>query len=477
MIILILTLAFILRLINISQSLWLDEAIEIVNVSSHNLKYLYLNYSLGDFHPPLYHLFLRLWLYILPTSELFARLPSVVFGTLGVYLTYLIASKLYDKKTGIIAALLLATAPLHIYYSQEARMYMLAAFLASASIYFFISLLANDKIYLWVGFIISTTLMLYSDYLPYLLLPVYVLFLYIFRKKIPKHTIRSFIPAIFLVLIFLIPWLLIFPKQLNVGISASVASPAWAQVVGSPSFKNLFLTFVKFTIGRISNDNNTIYFLLFLPAAFFVASTFIVSTFRMSRRRAFLLLWFFVPIILSFCLSYIVPIYSYFRLLFVLPAFYIIWASAINTVNIKKVTSAFLTLALAINITSLAIYHLNPKFHRENWKGAVAYVQEKSSVQTISLFESNSPFTPFDYYNKNKVEAYGALESFDAQKDDSSQKLEGLTKERNHLFLFQYLAPITDPTGIVFERLIGMGFKNVSTRDFNGVGFVYEFKR
>jgi len=76
MIALILIAGLILRLFKLDQSLWLDEAINVTFVKNLNLRSLVFEYSIGDFHPPLYHLILHFWL-ILGKSEVWARLPSV----------------------------------------------------------------------------------------------------------------------------------------------------------------------------------------------------------------------------------------------------------------------------------------------------------------------------------------------------------------------------------------------------------------
>src|SRR3989344_4488964 len=307
MIVLILIAGLILRLFRLDQSLWLDEAINVTFVKNLNLHSLVFEYAIGDFHPPLYHILLRGWVLLFGTSEIAVRLPSVILGLATVYVTYLIAKKLFEKKTALISATLIATSPLHIYYSQEARMYMLAAFFATLSVYFFVSIVKKETLIYWVGFIISTVLMLYSDYLPYLLFPVYVIFLLIFRKNIQKSTLKTFIPAFILIFVLILPWFLIFPKQLSAGLSAAAASPSWANVVGSSSAKDLLLMYVKFIIGRISNDNNLIYALLFAPAGAIFTLLLFLSSFRMNHLRFFLWLWLLVPILSAFLISFFVP--------------------------------------------------------------------------------------------------------------------------------------------------------------------------
>lgn len=475
MIILILLVGTLLRLVNLNQSLWLDEAINAVFVRSLDLKSLIFNYSLSDFHPPLYHVFMKGWVTLFGSSEIALRMPSVILGVASIYVIYKIGKKLFDEKTALVAATLLATAPLHIYYSQEARMYMLASFLTAVSVYFFIAVLKEDKLKNWVGFIISTSLLLYSDYLPYLMIPVYLLYIFLNKKSIRKPTLRSFVPAFLLIALIILPWFFVFPKQLATGLSAATLSPAWAQVVGTPHINTLLVTFVKFTIGRISNDNKTLYALMFAPIGIFVSILFIVSTFRMSKIRSFLYFWFFIPIILAFSVAFIVPIFTYFRLIFVLGAFYLIWASAINTVNWTLPTRVLLIIALTINLGSTVIYLMNPKFQRENWKEASAYVHGHADKNSIVFFESTYTLAPFDYYNNGAVEEKGALDSFNPSQEKVKQNVALYTKGKNKVFLFQYLSPITDPQGLLFEELTRAGFTNTKTQDINGVGFIYEF--
>ncbi len=282
MVLLIGFLALALRLITLNQSLWLDEGINVNVARGLSYKDLIFHYSLGDFHPPLYHIILKTWITFFGYSEISVRIPSVILGVGTVFIVYLIAKKLFEQRTAIIAATLIATAPLHIYYSQEARMYMLAAFLATLSVYFFISILKKDTFLNWFGFIIATTLMLYSDYLPYLLLPAYLFFIFINRKRINPQIVRAAIPSLILILALLSPWLMLLPQQLAGGLGTAAASPAWAQVVGAGSIKNLALTFIKFIVGRISASDHRLYALLFAPAGAYIIFLFILSLFRLS---------------------------------------------------------------------------------------------------------------------------------------------------------------------------------------------------
>jgi len=94
MIFLVLFLALILRLINLNQSLWLDEAVGAITVKG---PFLGIFEELrGDFHPPLYHILMWGWVRIFGASEISLRMPSVLFGV-G---TVLVIKKLTDYELG-----------------------------------------------------------------------------------------------------------------------------------------------------------------------------------------------------------------------------------------------------------------------------------------------------------------------------------------------------------------------------------------
>ena len=115
-------IGILLRVYNLGfQSIWIDEAFSIYN-AQHSVASII---SLQDTSPPLYHLLLHLWIQAFGTSAIAARSLSVVFGSLLIIATYLLAAYLFDKEVGIIASMLVAISPLFIYFSQEARAYCL----------------------------------------------------------------------------------------------------------------------------------------------------------------------------------------------------------------------------------------------------------------------------------------------------------------------------------------------------------------
>lgn len=469
MIFFIIILAFFLRLINLNQSLWLDEAINIQAVQAYSLESLITKYSIADFHPPGYSIILWTWGRLFGFSEIAMRMPSVIFGIISVWLIYLIGKKLLSKYLGLMSAFLLAINPLHIYYSQEARMYSFSTFAVLINFFLLIKLLKKEKLN-FIFLILSNYLVLMSDYVAYLIFPAQFILLLIFYRSRVKKWLISF--AFSLLLSFW--WLPIFIVQFDVGVTTASKMPVWRLVVGGFDIKAIPLTFVKFIIGRISLVDKFIYAIILIPITL-LFSTLVIRGILFLRRveRNILIAWLFFPIILGALISFVIPIFSYFRFLFTLPSFIILVALGIISFR-PKVKYILISLVILIYSISTLIYLFNPNFQRENWKGVVNFLKTKNN-NLLVLFESNGVFPPFEYYAKGSIDASGALDNFPAS---SMQDLANLEEEliyRKDIYLIDYLVDISDPNRLVKEELEQSGYKITETHDFVGVGFLYHY--
>ena len=102
----------------------------------------------ADIHPPLYYWLLSLWTKVFGDSEIAMRSLSALWGLLLVWLVYQIASRLFDKRTALIAALFAAINPFLIAYSQEVRMYEQLAALAALLFYGLVRFIMHESIVL-----------------------------------------------------------------------------------------------------------------------------------------------------------------------------------------------------------------------------------------------------------------------------------------------------------------------------------------
>ncbi len=130
LLVLILLLASFLRFYRLdAQSLWNDEGTSVA-VAGRDLATIARD-AAGDIHPPLYYWLLHGWLRLTGDSEFAVRAFSALLGVLLVALTYALGRLLTGRWAGLAAAFLAAINPFQVYYSQEARMYMLLAALTA----------------------------------------------------------------------------------------------------------------------------------------------------------------------------------------------------------------------------------------------------------------------------------------------------------------------------------------------------------
>ncbi len=111
------------------QPLWWDEGYSVYFATEPLGRMLWLTGH--DIHPPLYYGLLHFWTLLFGSGSLALRLLSVAIGILAVGALAWLARVIYPARYRVawIAALLLAVSPLHLYYSQEVRMYGLAMLL------------------------------------------------------------------------------------------------------------------------------------------------------------------------------------------------------------------------------------------------------------------------------------------------------------------------------------------------------------
>lgn len=130
--------ATVIRIITIdNQSFWADEALTAHEASQSFTGMLHTVTSI-ETTPPLYFVLIWIWAKAFGTGEVALRSISVVAGLALVPLAYLCARELLDRRAGLIAASLVAVNPFMIWYSQEARSYMLLAALSGASFLWFL---------------------------------------------------------------------------------------------------------------------------------------------------------------------------------------------------------------------------------------------------------------------------------------------------------------------------------------------------
>jgi len=129
LLLLLILLGFALRVLRLDlQPLWWDEGYS-VWFATHSVSQM-AGLTAQDIHPPLYYALLHGWIGLWGAGPVALRLFSAWVGVLAIPAIYLAGRRLLGPRPAVLAALLLAINPLHIFYSQEVRMYGLVALLS-----------------------------------------------------------------------------------------------------------------------------------------------------------------------------------------------------------------------------------------------------------------------------------------------------------------------------------------------------------
>jgi len=101
--------------------------------------------TLIDGHPPTYFVALLPWTKLFGSSLSSLRFPSALLGAAAVALVFLIARREGSRRVALFAACLLALHGHHVYWSQQARMYVPVATLALLSTWFMLRLREHGR--------------------------------------------------------------------------------------------------------------------------------------------------------------------------------------------------------------------------------------------------------------------------------------------------------------------------------------------
>src|SRR3989344_8113170 len=111
----IILLGLLLRLYDLNkESIWVDEAYSLHYALLPSPNEVMAGTVETEGAPPGYYLFLHYWINIFGSSEFSVRFPSLLAGALSIAIIFKIGEGLYERRTGLIAALLLSTSMLQI---------------------------------------------------------------------------------------------------------------------------------------------------------------------------------------------------------------------------------------------------------------------------------------------------------------------------------------------------------------------------
>ena len=444
-----------------NQSLWLDEAIS-VTVAKQSLAQI-IQYAKADVHPPLYYILLHLWM-CLGHDESTIRALSALLSIGSGLLLYTISLQVYGRFVGVLSLFLFAISPFQIQYAQEARMYTMLGFFALGSTYALLKFVQGQRIYWLAANVILSTLAVYTHYQAFLVILAQSIWMVAFNHH-KRRLLRSWLSGQLGVIIAFFPWWSSFMRQFFRG------GRAW--IPFTPRVSLLTETLMSFGIGDFPRRLD-IYQGLGIGALVVLLCAIIISlTYADSKRRSGTILFVLllvVPLLSSFILSFSTNVYGTKYLIAASFPYYILLASRANACRKWSVLWMGILAAVIIlpGLFSLYGYHTHPVFQREDWRGAVEHVRQHSLKGDVIAFYWDKPMAPFEYYNTSAMTAVGLLHG-QASLEEVRKAIAELKGRYQRVWLFNYLAWLYDPRGLVVANLRDQGFIPAHGRDFNGV--------
>lgn len=211
LLIIILCIAFILRILNNTPSMnsyWIDEAEysnRAIYITEHNWRYD--TYFLRD-HPPLFLYFLSIFFYIFGSAWYVGRGIVVILGILNILIFYYIGRELKDEKMGLIMASIFAFIPISVFINRQVLLDTMTFLLVSFSFLFLIKYEKTKKPIVLITSIFFIGLSIDTKFTAALMLiPTIFYFLQnkLFSKKIGWISISIFLSIVLPIIIIMLP--------------------------------------------------------------------------------------------------------------------------------------------------------------------------------------------------------------------------------------------------------------------------------
>jgi len=411
-----LAIALVPRLSHLTyHSLWLDEAISIGwarlparMIISSGLELV------QDKHPPLYYLTLHYWTQLFGEGEASVRLLSVLIGALAAPLSYLLMRELYGHHAGAAAAVLVAFNPFLVWYSQEVRMFALAATLLLVASWSLVAALQRfGGWHRWAIYVAFAAASFYTYLLSALVLiahAVYVVLCWLRRRPLRQKTQPTIAAFISLA-----------------ALCAPLAWQAWRVGAGEAArgqpFQNLAAQFHNvlraFAIWKAPWQEPAMDAVVALLGLMAVWGAF-VGLLRDKNRRgpSFAAVYLLVPWLLGNILLWfdrtVFDEARYF--VFLAPALCLAIARPVSSRDKRVRTLGTLNVVLTLILFVLALPYLwTPEARREEWRAAARYLEAHAAPGEVILVHADYAHKPFLYYYRGAAPVVypftGAIES------------------------------------------------------------------
>jgi mannosyltransferase len=336
-------------------------------------------------NPPLFELVLHVWIKVFGISVLSVRMLPFIFACLCPLALYYFAKRHFSISVAVFSSLLLSFSELLLYYSHDCRVYSLFLLLSILSMHFFLVLLEsnNQRKSSIIFFIVWSVLLIYAHYFGFFVLFIQGLYLLLCLRTHLKKLIIAYGAILLLYLPHLYP--LINRAE------GSVKNGTWIKPPnGIESLYNMLWTFSNFPF-------ITVACIVLLVIGLF-AGIKNIGFLNTNKKLVLLLLWFLIPFLGMFFMSYAVPMYISRYLIYGLPAYYFLLVICVQKLIKSKELQTGISVVLILCFAFTINYNPDKKQHGAEITQIIKQLKTKRTLVIVSP----QHFLPTFAYHYNK---------------------------------------------------------------------------
>jgi uncharacterized membrane protein len=399
-------LAFIVRFHGIAiPVIWFDESFSLL-LAERSPGQIW-NITAGDVHPPLYYVMLHYWMWLFGSGAASVRTLSVTLDIGTLLLCMQLISLVASRRAACIAGLLFALLPISIRYSQEARMYTLIGFWLMAAT---VVLVCWGRQPHFKRYPLMYVLLMAAAFYTHYFAALCVLVHWLYWSGLGSGAsvllpARQWLTANVAIVVLYLPWVPNFVRQVSHSQGIEWIAPSTWQLL--PEF------FARSAV-MISVTNQGAGWALGVSALILACAGLALRDRRRERRAMWLLIHYgFLPVIVLFTLSWVVPIFVSRYLLFCVVGLPMVVAIALDKLAEHRPLCAFLCLCLAVAGETYGLQRvyaqqdsLEGTFVR--YVGRVDIVVEELKRQADRsdevVVDGFFWYLPFSYYNDTAIQ-------------------------------------------------------------------------
>lgn len=373
-------------------------------------------------NPPLYEILLHLWIKLFGISEFSVRFPSLVFSSITVLYLYKLGRKYLNKQVALYASIVFIFSNYHILFAHEARVYALLGMLSVISMYYFMGIiqyctahecknnaLKHSSTKKLIMLIIVNTLMIYAHYFGFFIIITQFVFFIFHKTLITKYWKQLLATIIFIVLLYAPNIFIVLHRFVE-----SSTQGTWVQRPnGIYSIIDMLRLFTNNPYGEnfmeIGINNSIVQGIFKVPVTLFsaliiglaiVKKVLLCRTAPPTIMHTLVVVWFALPFVCMFCVSYIVPMFLDRYLMPAAVAFSLILAVSADYI----ITNRSYKLILPAILCALFISSAKPRItNKRNVEETVAKIKEIKDSNTLVILSPAYFTLNFVYYYNQAV--------------------------------------------------------------------------